>query len=151
MWFTYIFHSCRLRILYPPRPREWSILRDLFYKHERSVIFEGCFHAFWCLEAWITKSKSMLKSILLYIDILTWLLMEYRLCCQTFRSQVWIPLLTNMDFSTGIFSNSSPLRLSSTKSPGAWRLLDRWTILLWFFWQRTSLSVLLSDGYVVYS
>ena len=38
--------------------------------------------------------KSMLNSMLINKDFLTWLLIGWRLCCQPIRCQVWKPLLT---------------------------------------------------------
>ena len=46
--------------------------------------------------------KSMLNSLLVNKDFLTWLLIGWRLCCQPIRCQVWKYLLTNMDFNLEI-------------------------------------------------
>ena len=47
----------------------------------------------------VTKQKSMLNSMLVNKDFLTWLLIGWQLCCQPIRCQVWKSLLTNMDFN----------------------------------------------------
>ena len=46
--------------------------------------------------------KSMLKSIFINNDFLTWLRISYRLCCQLIRNQVWKFLLNDMDFNIDI-------------------------------------------------
>ena len=50
----------------------------------------------------VTKQKSMLNSMLVNKDFLTWLLIGWRLCCQPIRCQVWKSLFTNMDFNMEI-------------------------------------------------
>ena len=50
----------------------------------------------------VTKQKSMLNSMLVNKDFLTWLLIGWRLCCQPIRCQVWKSLLTIMDFNMEI-------------------------------------------------
>ena len=50
----------------------------------------------------VTKQKSILNSMLVNKDFLTWLLIGWRLCCQPIRYQVWKSLLTNMDFNREI-------------------------------------------------
>ena len=42
--------------------------------------------------------KSILKSMLINKDFLTWLLIGWRLCCQPIRCQAWKSVFTNMDF-----------------------------------------------------
>ena len=44
-----------------------------------------------------TQVKSMLNSMLINKDLLTWLLISWRLCYQPIRCQVWNSLSTNMD------------------------------------------------------
>ena len=55
-----------------------------------------------CSGLGVTKQKSMLNSMLVDKDFLTWLLIGWRLCCQPIRCQVWKFLLTNMDFNMEI-------------------------------------------------
>ena len=48
------------------------------------------------------KVKSMLNSMLVNKDFLTWLLIGWWLCCQPIKCQVWKSWLTNMDFNIEI-------------------------------------------------
>ena len=60
--------------------------------------------SFWAIqpETWNTKIKSLLKSILVNKDFLTWHLIGWQLCCQPIRCQVGKALLTNINFNIGI-------------------------------------------------
>ena len=46
--------------------------------------------------------KSMLNSMLVNKDFLTWCLIGWRLCCHLVRCQILESLLTNMDFNMEI-------------------------------------------------
>ena len=46
--------------------------------------------------------KSMLNTVLINKDFLTWHLIGCQLCCQPIRCHVWKSLLTNMDFNMEI-------------------------------------------------
>ena len=57
----------------------------------------------------VTKQKSMLNSMLVNKDFLTWLLIGWQLCCQPTRCQVWKSLLTNLDFNMEIAGGISSI------------------------------------------
>ena len=69
----------------------------------------------------VTKQKSMLNSMLVNKDFLTWLLIGWRLCCQPIRCQVWKSLLTNMDFNMEFFSNPGSSSLN-------WNIYSRYQL-----------------------
>ena len=52
--------------------------------------------------AWGYWIKFMLNSMLVTKDVITWLLIGWRLYCQLIRCQVWKPLLTYMNFYMAI-------------------------------------------------
>ena len=52
--------------------------------------------------------KSMLKSMLVNKDFLTWLLIGWHLSSQSVKWQVWKSLVTNLDFNMGILVTQTP-------------------------------------------
>ena len=92
-----------LNLLTPPASIIYNANIYIYQKLCQVVIHTCSWHLQW--QNWwlgVTKQKSMLNSMLVNKDFLTWLLIGWRLCCQPIRCQVWKSLFTNMDFNMEI-------------------------------------------------